>query len=231
MLLVCDHASNRIPTILGDLGLSPQQLADHISWDPGAAQVARALSIQLDAPLILSGYSRLVIDCNRPLHSAQLIAENSAGIPIPGNHVLSEAQSIQRIRELFVPYHQAIDQLLDLRRQQLTALLSVHSFTPVLHGLKRPWHIGIAYRKDNRLAQPLFNSLRRRFELNVGYNQPYRIDDESDYTIPVHAEERSLPGAMVEIRQDRIASDDDIAYWSLLLSEACRESGFSAVVR
>jgi predicted N-formylglutamate amidohydrolase len=78
-VLVCDHASNRVPQQLGTLGLDAAQLADHIGWDPGAAEVARRLSTLLDAPLVLSGYSRLVIDCNRPLRSTGSIAEESDG--------------------------------------------------------------------------------------------------------------------------------------------------------
>lgn len=226
IVLVCDHASNRIPAPLGNLGLSPQQLADHISWDPGAAQVARALASRLDAPLILSAYSRLVIDCNRPLRSPQLIAVQSAGVSVPGNQNLSDEQRNERINHLFLPYHHAIKQLLDTRGQQTTAILSIHSFTPALDGMCRPWHCGIAYQHESQLAQALYNSLRRNADLNVGFNQPYQIDDETDYTIPIHGESRGLPGAMVEIRQDGLTTDEATGNWGLLLSDACRESGF-----
>lgn len=226
MVLVCDHASNRVPALLAELGLTPQQLAAHISWDPGAAPVARTLAAQIDAPLILSNYSRLVIDCNRPPGSAELIAPQSAGVPIPGNQNLTEQQRANRINHVFLPYHRAIKQLLDTRRQQTTALLSIHSFTAQLNGSLRPWHVGIAYRNDDQLAQPLYRNLRCHSDLNVGYNQPYRIEDASDYTIPLHAEGRGLPGAMVEIRQDGITNDKQILHWTAMLRQACEDSGY-----
>jgi predicted N-formylglutamate amidohydrolase len=128
-VLVCDHASNRVPARLGYLGLEPHQLAEHIGWDPGAAMVARRLSTYLDAPLLLSGYSRLVIDCNRPLNNEESIPEKSAGVSVPGNHGLTAEQKSARINELFQAYHQAIDRLLDKRKHQPSVLLSIHSFT------------------------------------------------------------------------------------------------------
>ena len=132
-VLLCDHASNRVPERLGTLGLNPVQLAAHIGWDLGAADVARRLSARLDAPLVLSGYSRLVIDCNRPLRSAESIVEESAGVPVPRNCGLSPAERESRINALFRPYHDAIDELLNGRSRRPSLLLSVHSFTPVLN--------------------------------------------------------------------------------------------------
>lgn len=206
VMLVCDHASNRMPRCLKNLGLNAQQLADHISWDPGAADVARALSELLDAPLVLSRYSRLVIDCNRPLQSPESIAEQSAGVTIPGNQQLSQQEREQRIATFFQPYHQAIAQLLDARAVTTTALLSIHSFTPALNGQQRPWQLGVSYWHDPRLAEHLHDQLIQSGDINVGYNQPYPIEDAFDYTIPVHGEGRGLASAMIEIRQNEIQS-------------------------
>jgi predicted N-formylglutamate amidohydrolase len=219
-VLVCDHASNRVPWCMDDLGLDSQQLADHIGWDPGAADVARALSELLDAPLVLSGYSRLVIDCNRPLQSPESIAEQSAGVAVPGNRNLSARDREQRIATFFRPYHQAIDQLLDARRHQPALLLSIHSFAAVLDGQRRPWHVGVAYRHDHRLAQRLHEALSQRGDIRVGYNQPYPIEDAFDYTIPVHGEGRGLASAMIEIRQNEIQSPAVAATWAKRLAQA-----------
>lgn len=221
-VLVCDHASNRVPRRLGNLGLEPEQLADHISWDPGAAEVARRLSILLDAPLVLSGYSRLVIDCNRPLRSAQLIAEHSAGVRVPGNRALSATDRTQRIDTLFVPYHRAITKVLDDRSYRPSLLLSIHSFTPVLDNKQRPWHIGVSHWRDRRLAGRLLSTLAQDTRIAVGDNQPYPIEDEYDYTIPVHGEGRGLLSAMIEIRQDGIRTAADAAAWAARLAEAYR---------
>lgn len=222
VVLVCDHASNRVPRRLGTLGLDAYQLADHIGWDPGAADVARALSVHLDAPLVLSGYSRLVIDCNRPLHNAASIPEESAGISIPGNQRLSPADRENRIETLFRPYHDAIDRVLDSRSGRPSLLLSVHSFTPVLDARPRPWHIGISWWRQRELAALLLGALARTGDLIVGENEPYPIDDAVDYTVPVHGENRGLPAVMIEIRQDGIRTAEHTASWAARLAEAVR---------
>lgn len=229
-VLVCDHASNRVPRCMDNLGLDSHQLAGHIGWDPGAADVARALSALLDAPLVLSGYSRLVIDCNRPLQSRESIAEQSAGVPVPGNRYLSAQDRERRIATFFQPYHQAIHKLLDARRRQPTVLLSIHSFAAVLNGQHRPWHAGVAYRHDHRLAQRLHEVLSQCGDINVGYNQPYPIDDAFDYTIPVHGEGRGLASAMIEIRQNEIQSPATAAAWATRLAHAFQAFESEALV-
>jgi len=221
-VLVCDHASNRVPQRLDSLGLDALHLADHIGWDPGAAEVARRLSAHLDAPLLLSGYSRLVIDCNRPLPSPGSIAEQSDGVPIPGNRGLTLKDRETRIDAMFRPYHRAIDRLLDGRSQRPTLLLSIHSFTPVLNGRSRPWSIGLSYGRDRRLAALLLGALAQRGDLTVGDNEPYPIEEDTDYTLPVHGEGRGLPSAMIEIRQDGLRTAAGAAAWAARLAEAYR---------
>ena len=221
-VLICDHASNRVPERLGTLGLDAVQLADHIGWDPGAADVARRLSTELDAPLVLGGYSRLVIDCNRPLRSAESIPEQSAGVTIPGNRGLSSEQRASRINALFRPYHGAIDRLLDGRSQRPSLLLSIHSFTPVLNGRPRPWQIGVSYGHNRDLAALMLGALTHIGDVTVGNNEPYPIEDDIDYTIPVHGEARGLPSVMIEIRQDGIRTAAAATAWAVRLAEAYR---------
>ena len=221
-VLVCDHAANRVPRQLGTLGLDVARLTDHIGWDPGAADVARRLSAHLDAPLVLSGYSRLVIDCNRPLHNAESIAEQSDGVPVPGNRGLSSSERASRINALFRPYHDAIDRLLDGRTRRPSLLLSIHSFTPVLSGRPRPWHIGVSHWRDRRLAALMIGAVADSGEFSVGDNEPYPIDDDVDYTIPVHGEGRGLPSVMIEIRQDGIQTAAGAAAWAARLAESYR---------
>jgi predicted N-formylglutamate amidohydrolase len=221
-VLVCDHASNRVPKRLGTLGLAPRRLAGHIAWDPGAAEVARRLAARLDAPLVLNGYSRLVIDCNRPLGNTESVAEQSAGVPIPGNQGLSPQDRQIRINTLFQPYHDAIGRLLDDRSRRPSLLLSIHSFTPVLNGQQRPWHIGVSYRRDRRFSALMIGALASGGDLIVGENEPYPIEDDMDYTIPLHGEGRGLPGVMIEIRQDGIQTAEGAAFWAARLAEAYR---------
>lgn len=220
VVLLCDHASNRIPRRLGTLGLDPALLSDHIAWDAGAAEVARRLSAHLDSTLVLSGYSRLVIDCNRPLSSPESIPESSAGIPIPGNRGLSPEKRRARIEGLFLPYHGAIGRLLDGRTDRATVLLSIHSFTPVLNGRPRPWHVGVSHWRDRRLAALLLGALKRGGDAAIGDNQPYAIQEDTDYTIPRHGEDRGLPSAMIEIRQDGVDTELAAARWAARLADA-----------
>ncbi len=221
-VVVCDHASNRVPRRLAELGLSPAQLATHIAWDPGAAEVARRLAQHLDAPLVTSGYSRLVIDCNRPLTSEESIAPSSANIVVPGNRALGAADRALRVEALFRPYHRAITEVLD---QRCTAgapilLLSVHSFTPDLNGSHRPWQVSFSYGRDPRLALLLIAAFAAEGKFVVGHNQPYDVDDTTDYTIPVHGEQRGLPHVLIEVRQDQLTTSADCGAWAARLAAA-----------
>lgn len=220
MVLVCDHASNRVPQRLQQLGLPDAALADHIAWDPGAAQVAMALAERLNAVLVMSGYSRLVIDCNRPLSSPQSIPEISAGVVIPGNQNLSATERDTRIQTLFIPYQRAIDDILQQRQDGVTALLSIHSFTPILNNTPRPWHMGVACYRHDTFARSLYSTLSQPGDVVVGFNQPYAIESEFDYTIPEQGEARGLPSAMIEIRQDGIDSPTAVQQWAQRLENA-----------
>jgi predicted N-formylglutamate amidohydrolase len=222
VVLVCDHASNRVPRRLGDLGLDLGTLAEHIAWDPGAAEVARRLAARLDAPLVLSGYSRLVIDCNRPPANPGSIAAESAGVPVPGNRGLSPAEREMRVAELFSPYHAAIEGLLEVRAGRPSLLLNIHSFTPVLNGRARPWQVGVSHGHDPRLAALLRSALAQSGDLTIGDNEPYPLEDGIDYTIPVHGEKRGLPSAMIELRQDGVRTVDEAAAWADRLADAWR---------
>ena len=221
-VLLCDHACNRIPRRLGTLGLTPQQLVDHISWDPGAAGVARLLSALLNSPLVLSSYSRLVIDCNRPLPSEESITRQSSGIKVPGNCGLTTQDRYIRINTLFRPYHQAIGQLLDACSHRPTVLLSIHSFTPSLNNSHRPWHIGVSYGRDRRLAELLLEALSQHGDIIVGDNKPYPIEEHIDYSLPLHGEVRGLPHVMFEIRQDEIQTPQGVEAWAALLKKTYR---------
>jgi predicted N-formylglutamate amidohydrolase len=226
-LLVCDHASRAIPKSLGSLGLDDTQLASHIAWDIGAAGVARQLSMALDATLLWQGYSRLVIDCNRPTASATSIPTRSEYVEIAANQGLSASDAAARVAEIFTPYHAAISTALDQRRAAgtRTLLVSIHSFTPVYLGQTRPWKIGLMYRKDLRLGQALLELLRQDADLHAGDNEPYAISDATDYTIPVHGEARGLPHVGIEIRQDLIADLPGQQEWANRLSHLLPMAG------
>ena len=126
-----------------------------------------------------------------------------------------------RAREIFAPYHGAIARQLDERKSadRRTILISLHSFTPVYGGLARPWQVGVLYNRHDTLADALLALLRGQGDLTVGDNEPYTVDDETDYTIPVHGERRGIPHVGIEIRQDLIGADTGQRQWADRLAE------------
>lgn len=220
-LLICDHASRRMPRALGNLGVPESELQRHVAWDIGAAGVASRLSAALDAFLIMQNYSRLVIDCNRPLDAPGSIVARSEATDIPGNIGVSETAAAMRAREIFQPYHSRISAELDRRAGQNrpTILISVHSFTPVYHGMARPWQIGMLYGRDARVAQRLLAIIRAEGRWNVGDNEPYAVTATTDYAIPVHCETRGIAHVGLEIRQDLIEQPDGQAEWAARIAE------------
>ncbi len=220
VLLVCDHASCRVPAALDNLGLSETERTEHIGWDIGAGAVARRLSALLDAPAILAGYSRLVIDCNRPVGAPDRIPPVSDTVPVPGNMDLDQAAVDARIAEIFEPYHDAIAAALDRMTNagQVPLLVAVHSFTPQLvGGDPRPWEIGICWDNDRRMADPMIERLRGD-GLRVGANEPYDFGVLTDYTLPVHGEDRGLPSLLMEIRNDEIRTPERVEIWAVRLA-------------
>ncbi|MEM1343021.1 MAG: N-formylglutamate amidohydrolase [Pseudomonadota bacterium] len=222
ILLLVDHAGRLVPRRLGRLGLAESEFERHIAWDIGALGVATRLSEALEAEMLYQRYSRLVIDCNRPLQAASAFVARSDGCAIEANAALDAQGAAMRVAEIFHPYHAAIASALDQRaaRAQPTALVSIHSFTPV-HGERpgaRPWHIGLLFNRDARLAHTLAALLEAEGDLTVGLNQPYAVDDASDYAIPVHGEARGLVHVEIEIRQDQIATETGQAAWAARLA-------------
>lgn len=214
-LLVCDHAGRKIPRRLGDLGVDPGAFERHIAWDIGAAEVARRLAIRLDAPLIHSVYSRLVMDVNRHPDDPTAMPEESDGTPVPANRRLTMVARAARLAALFEPYHRAIGARLEaIGRVAVPAVVSVHSFTPVFKGFERPWHIGVLWNRDGRLARPLIDKLAALDGVVVGDNQPYSGQDTHGYTLPRHAEGTGIPHVLLEIRQDLIDTRSGAEQWS-----------------
>jgi predicted N-formylglutamate amidohydrolase len=214
-VIVCDHASNFIPAEYGTLGLDASELERHIAWDPGALPVAERMAAALDAVLVQSCVSRLVVDCNRPLDAPDLIPVVSETTEIPGNRNLGADERAGRVALAHAPFHDAIDGLIAERLQvgRATQLVSVHSFTPVYKGVRRPWHIGIIHDDDRRLAAPLIEALQT-MNVSVGVNQPYSPADRVYYTLERHARSRRLPCAMIEIRNDEIGNIEQQKEWA-----------------
>jgi len=220
-VILCDHASNRIPEAYQSFGFAEDALQTHIAWDPGALAVARLLSAKMDAPLFWPDASRLIIDCNRAPDASSLIVTESEGRPVPANRGLDEKERSRRLGRIHAPYHDAIDACLTRRMAggRPTALIAIHSFTPVYFGKARPWPIGILFDHDRRLADFLIRELRTDPSLDIGINQPYSPADGVYYTLSRHAGPRGLPAAMVEIRNDEVGDSSSQQGWAYRLAD------------
>jgi len=224
LLLVADHASARFPAAMRQLGLADWVLQHHVTWDIGSDLLTRCLAEQLDAPAILAGFSRLLIDPNRKLDDPSAVPQISDGIVIPGNQDLSEEQRILRVTSFFWPYHNAIaKRLADFQQQGVVpAMISVHTCTPVFAQVVRPWHIGVLWDKDPRIALPLMHYLRSIEGLCIGDNEPYSGRHPHDFTIDHHAEPAGLPHVAIEVRQDLVGDPTGAEKWATVLAGGLR---------
>jgi len=216
-VLVCEHASNRLPKLLGTLELPESELQRHIAWDIGAEQVARLLSRLIDAPLVLQRYSRLAYDCNRPPDSADAMPEISETTHIPGNRNLTSDDKLRRTREIYRPFHATIADLLDRRAAEGTRsmVVTIHSFTPVYRGKPRAVELGILHDRDPGLADKLITSFPT---VDARLNEPYGPDDGVLHTLNLHAAPRGLRHAMIEIRNDFLLDERGQVEWAERLS-------------
>lgn len=224
-IVICsDHASARIPRAMENLGLEPSELERHIAVDIGAADVARRLAEFFDAPAVLAGYSRLVIDCNRPLDDHTSVRVISDGTVIPGNRRLSSVQLDARAHAVFWPYHRAIAAEVAARRDgsRCPVILSIHSYTGVMNGVARPWQLGVLSSWDRRIADPLLEAMRADKGLTIGDNQPYTGLDLYGYTIETHALPVGLPNVLLEFRQDDIGTPEKAKVWAERVALALR---------
>lgn len=215
-VLLCDHASNAIPAALDNLGLDGEVRQRHIAWDIGAAEVTRQLAAMLSAPAVLAGYSRLVVDCNRSPDDPTSMRQISDGVIVPGNRTLDASARARRAESCFWPYHRKVAETIErvASRGVEPAIISVHSCTPSMKGVHRPWHIGVLSNRDRRMADLLIAELSRDPDLCVGDNKPYSGLDPHGYTIEAHALPAGRPNVLLEIRQDLVATSDGAREWA-----------------
>lgn len=223
-LITCDHASNAVPDWVngGDLGLPATDMARHIAYDVGAAGLTRALAARLDAPAILSRFSRLVIDPNRGLDDPTLLMKLYDGTIIPANRHAGAVELNQRLEALYHPYHTALADLAERRTD--TVIVAVHSFTPQLRGrAPRPWQVGVLYSHvDERLSRPLIARLQAETDLCIGDNQPYSGHLPGD-AVDRHALQPGRPNVLIEVRNDLIADAAGQAHWAARLAPILTE--------
>ena len=216
IFLTGDHAGRAIPRRLRGLGVPLAEMDRHIAWDIGIAGVKERLSEALDATAVLQAYSRLAIDCNRDPSWASAMPVVSEYTPIPGNEGLTDADRAARVAAIFTPYHDRIRGLLDARAAagRRTLFVAMHSFTPSFKGERRDMQVGVLFHRDVRMANVMLDLLRAEGDLIVGANEPYAITDDSDYSVPTHAEGLGLVHVEIEIRQDLIADAAGQTAWA-----------------
>ena len=222
-MLVCEHAGRLIPAAMRGLGISAYEMDRHIAYDLGAEAVARKLSALLDAPLILQRYSRLVVDCNRPFDAPDCMPEASDGTRVPANCGLAATERVARFEAIHRPFHDAVTRLLDLRARNArpAILVTVHSFTPHFGGRDRPWQLGVCANRDQSFARRFMDCfVAENPGIAAAHNEPYPVDYSSDYTIPVHGEQRGIPHVLLEIRNNEITHEREQKRWARRLAAA-----------
>lgn len=221
VVLTCEHASYIVPPEYRDLGISSEELSRHIGWDIGARWVVETLSQVLDAPAICSGYSRLLIDCNRDVTDHDLIVAESDGTKIQGNVGVTEAERERRITQFYQPYHDAIDRLLEERTGKETILLSIHSFTPVLGTKQRPFELGVLFDRHEDLALEVGQRLHQQ-EYRIRYNEPYSGLDGLIFSARSHGERHGLLYLELEINNGIIAQPNRAQHVGRMLGEVLK---------
>lgn len=225
IVVLCEHASNHIPSEYDELGLDATDVERHIAWDIGAAAVTRRLAHLLDAPAFLGTYSRLLIDLNRPIDVEGSIPTRSEATDITGNLVLSASERQRRQARIFTPFQARVGAHVDARVEagRPTFLVSIHSFTPLYSGTRRPWHAGILFAAAEGFGRRLIGRLSHDPALFVAANQPYSVSRDEDYALLVHGDDRCIPALLVEIRNDGLSSAREIDAWADRLARALAE--------
>lgn len=223
VLLVCEHATNRIPASLDNLGLDEATRLSHIAWDPGALAVAQEISRVLDARLVASTVSRLVYDCNRPPESPGAMPKRSEVFDIPGNQNLSDAGKAARVATVYEPFRTLLADTIATSPTP-PVLVTIHSFTPVYHGKQRDVEIGILHDSDTRLADAMLDLAPAHTELNTRRNDPYGPEDGVTHTLKLHALPNGLLNVMIEIRNDLIETREQQKVVGKMLAELIKDS-------
>ena len=235
VVVVCEHASNRVPAALADLGVDACVLESHVAWDPGALPVAQHLAAALDAPLVSGGISRLVYDCNRPPEAPSAIPARSEVHDIPGNRDLSAEARQLRVSAVYEPFRRTLAEVIASNAQTLRLMVTVHSFTPVFHGAPRAVELGVLHGSDTRFARAMMASAAPDAAYVIRLNEPYSAADGVAHTLDLQGSANGLLNVMIEVRNDLIRTEDQqatiaafLADWIARTRTALAEEGVAA---
>ena len=217
VLLVCEHASDYIPSRFEKLQLSDEVLQSHAALDIGALDLARMLSHKLDAPLIASGVSRLVYDCNRASGAAGAIPEKSEIFDIPGNQNLTESETRRRYESYYLPFETAVSECL-ARYDTPPLFITIHSFTPIYHGVSREVDIGLVCDQDSRLGESMVELAAGLTTHCVRLNEPYGPGEGVTHTLGFHATSNGLLNVMIEVKNNLLDNHENREEMALTLA-------------
>ena len=214
LLIIAEHAGNLIPSEFDNLGLNDDDRRRHISYDIGVFEICRILSETTKEHIIMSRYSRLLVDLNRGINSPDCIRHLSDGTIIPRNKSLEEKDKIFRLKQFYHPFHKRLFEIILTKKIEI--IISIHSFTPKLfvENVPRPWHCGILYDCSENLGKHCIDFLKQKYKLMVGDNEPYGVNNSSDYIISKFGDKQSIPAIIIEIRQDLISDFKGQKKWS-----------------
>ncbi|HVW54538.1 MAG TPA: N-formylglutamate amidohydrolase [Rhizobiaceae bacterium] len=216
LLLVADHAGHDLPDEYGRLGLPDAEFDRHIAYDIGVAAVTERLAAILGVPAVMARFSRLLIDANRGEDDPTIIRQLYDGTIIPGNYPIDTSEREKRLDRFYRPYHDAVASLVASVAEETGKapfIFSIHSFTPRMQGIERPWHAGVLWDSDDRAVKPLLAMLAKDPLLVIGDNEPYDGALRGD-TMFRHAIVNGYAHALIEIRQDLIASGKGQQEWA-----------------
>lgn len=227
IVLACEHASHHIPSYFNGLGLSEKARHSHAAWDPGAKNLALALSDAFDAPLVCSKVSRLVYDCNRPEGAPSAMPSRSEIFDVPGNIDIPDNEAQARLTQIYRPFEQMLSDVLLTKEQPV--LVTAHSFTPVFNGKKREVEIGLLHSKDALLADAMLKAIPADSGFVVRRNEPYGPTDGVAHTIETQGQNKGLLNIMIEVRNDLLCNQRDVMRAAdvlrKMLAEAMKQLG------
>lgn len=224
ILVVCEHASSHIPSEFDQLGLSDEAANSHIAWDPGALPLAQKMTKDLGAVLVYGTMSRLLYDCNRPPEAPSAIPARSEVFDIPGNTGLTPTERSARVSRVYTPFYNALSDEISRHRDSLLLMVTIHSFTPVFHGVKREVEIGVLHGEDARFAQAMMHTKPQDAPFCIRSNEPYAASDGVAHTLDHHGMGNDLPNVMIEVRNDLIATDAAQQTMALFLTDWVKQA-------
>lgn len=199
VLLTCEHASERMPAPWAFLGLDARLAGTHWAYDLGAAELTAELARALGATAVLSCFSRLLADPNRPEDSDTLFRAHAEGVLVELNRQVDEVERARRLDGYYRPYHEAVHTSVGASAAEI--VLAIHSFTPVYEGKARSMEVGVLFDGEEELAENLARVLADA-GMAVALNQPYSGREGLMYAAERHAGSHGRRPLELEVRQD-----------------------------